>query len=172
MKSVVLSLLRISLVVALFAASVAHGKNLIADPQFVEVDFESPHYQRATELGFKWLRHQVRLPSEAEKSGSEITLKGGVTFLHSARFAVVPGTEYKAVVTVKGKGKVRLELLWWGKGVTTHRSIAVETTEIDTTAPETISGVVTAPDNAAEAYLRIAVEDGSVTVSAPEVVAK
>lgn len=155
--------------VILSLTSTAQGENLVPDPEFKEVDFESPHYQRYVEEGFKWIFHAVETPAEATKEEGAVKLKGGMAFLHSSRFDVEPGQDYTASVKAAGRGEVRLDFLWFGSEVEERRSIALETTKVNDSDPVELSGSATAPEGAREAYLRIAVSKGTVTVSSPSV---
>ena len=157
--------------------------NLVPDPGFSHTSFESPRFYPRTPDGkpvpTTWVRHQINLPSEVNlnKDANSVSMKGGKSFLHSSRFPVKAGQSYAVSLKVEGKGKVSIETLWWkkdhgladGKGLPVpHRTVAVEPVTLDDEA-KVISGVDTPSPGADEAYIRIVVEDGTVTVSEPSV---
>ena len=150
-------------------ASVAVGAdNLVPDPAFAKANFTPLTYESS------WMWYQINGPSEAklDSAAKTITLTGGKTFLHSSKFAVKAGRKYRVDLTAQGKGKVQIEFLWWtaeGGMASTHDMVAVEPTELKD-GENKLGAVVTAPENAAEAYIRVVVMDGTATVSAPSVV--
>jgi hypothetical protein len=90
---------------------------------------------------------------------------------------VKPGQSYNISLKVEGKGTVSIETLWWkkshsairGKGLPDpHRTIAVKPLELNNET-KVITGVATTSKGADEGYIRIVVEDGTVTVSEPSV---
>jgi len=168
--------------VAALAADVV-VKNLVADPGFQHTSFESPRFYPRTPDGkpvpTTWVRHQINLPSEVNlnKDAKSVTMKGGKSLLHSSRFPVKAGQSYTVSLKVQGKGKVSIETLWWQKGhrladgeglPVPHRTVAVKPVTLDDET-KVISGVDTPSPKANEAYIRIVVEDGTVTVSEPSV---
>ena len=156
--------------VAIFiSASVGAAENLIADPGFKKANFE-PLAEDTT-----WLWYQIEAPSEAEivEDASAVKMTGGKTFLHSSRFKVEPGKNYQTQLTAEGKGKASVEFLWWtedGGMADPHRTIPIEPVEIKE-GKQKLEGADTAPEKAAEAYIRVVVEAGTVTVSEPTVTA-
>jgi len=147
--------------------------NLVADPSFKQADF-APLAKETT-----WLWYQIVAPSEAklDKDKAAVTMTGGKTFLHSAAFDVTAEKKYNISVKAQGKGKIYIECLWWtrydddGIGMAKpHRTFAVEATEIGDETKK-IAGQDTAPKEAKRAYIRVVVEEGTVTVSAPSVTA-
>ena len=83
--------------------------------------------------------------------------------------------KYNISVKAQGKGKVSVECLWWtrydddGIGMAKpHRTFAVKATELKDETRD-ITGQDTAPKEAKRAYIRIVVEEGTITVSNPSV---
>ena len=157
---------------ALMPALAAGADNLVPDPKFERADFATrPHYQAVVEKGLPWIFHIIEQTGNCDvvKDGAAVTISGGKTFLHSSRFKVEPGVQYEVGLTVLGgNAEVSLEILWWPGS----RDIAVEPLRPEGATeqkPRTISGVVTAPEGADEAYLRIAVKDGSIKATSPSV---
>lgn len=145
--------------------------NLVKDAAFKQADFE-PLAEKTT-----WLWYQIVAPSEAklDKAKGTVALTGGKTFLHSSAFDVAPEKKYTISVKAQGKGKISVECLWWtrydddGIGMAKpHRTFAVEATELKDETRD-ISGQDTAPTDAKRAYIRVVVEEGTVTVSNPSV---
>ena len=159
--------------VGLSATSQLHAQNLVPDPGFKQADF-SP--EAAIENKTTWLWYQIVAPSEAtlDKAKGAVTMKGGKTFLHSSRFKVAAGKSYHVAVKAQGTGKVSLEYLWWtadGGMTKPHRTIPVKQAELKD-ATQALEGADKAPEGAAEAYIRIVVEEGTVTISEPNVTTK
>lgn len=141
----------------------SRGSNCVPDPQFSKADFK-PLCPKTT-----WRSYIIASPSKTvlNKKAKSITLSGGKTFLHSSKFPVEPGTKYTYKLQVKGSGKVSVQTLWWTKDdgmADPHRTFSIKAVELKN-ATETITGTDTAPKNAARAYIRIVVENGTVTVS-------
>jgi len=149
------------------AAMVTNAQdNLLPDPEFKQADFK-PLAEKTT-----WRWYQINAPSEAKVEGAAVSMTGGKTFLHSSRFAVTPDQSYQISLKAQGKGKVSIESLWWaadGSMTKPHRTFAVKPMDV-TEAAQDVAGADTAPKEAKEAYIRVVVEEGTVTVSAPKVV--
>ena len=171
---------KLAVVVASLAVSASllipiqlNAQNLVPDPNFREADFAP---QAAMESKTRWLWYQIVAPSEAtlDKGQGTATMKGGKTFLHSSRFKITSGKSYKVSVKAQGTGKVSLEYLWWtanGAMTKPHRTTAVKQAELKEAA-QRLEGTYAAPEKAAEAYIRMIVEDGTITLSAPTVTAE
>jgi len=161
----------IVLFLGLVWSAAAGPQNLIPDPQFKNFDYDPLKHREVWKQ--RWIPYQIKAPSEWKLDAGKqaVELKGGQTFLHSPRFAVTAGKKLSVAVTAEGSGKVSVQFLWWKEdgGMTEpHRTIPVEPVEVKG-ASQRITGTDTAPEGAAEAYIRIVVEEGTVTVSQPEV---
>lgn len=149
----------------------AWGQNHISDPTFSNFDYDPAKHQETWKE--RWIPHQIKAPSEwkADAAKGTVELTGGETFLHSPYFVAKPGQKLAISVMAEGKGHVSVECLWWtddGGMADPHRTIPIEPVEL-TGDSQRVSGVATVPEEAGQAYIRIVVRDGTVTVSKPEV---
>lgn len=126
-----------------------------------------------------WNFHEIVLPvtydvdqkgARAGKNSLKLACKKGKGFMHSGAFAVKPKKQYAVAAWIKGKGKVSLELLWWKKYSDDeiemckhHRDIVVKPTPA-AGEWQRIVARVTAPEDAAKAYVRIVGEEADVWV--------
>lgn len=158
---------------AVFTGTAASGhaaepENLIKDAKFEKADFAP----LAENTAWRW--YQIAAPSEVklDKAKGTVTMTGGKTFLHSALAGVTPAGKYRMGLKAEGKGKVSIESLWWsadGGMAKPHRTIPVKPVELKGEA-KTLTGEDTAPEGAAMLYIRVVVEEGTITVSSPAVV--
>ena len=154
----------------LFAAS-ASAKNMIPDPDFKK--FAEGPIPQADAWKKHWIPFQIMGPSQwkVQPDAGAVELKGGKTFLHSPRFKVEVGQKLTLALTAKGKGKVSIQCLYWtaeGGMADTHRTVVVKPVKVEGKKKD-LQGTDTVPEGAAEAYIRIVVEDGTLTVSDPTV---
>jgi len=169
---------RLLLISAAFVVSLSlslnaqEGKdNLIPDPAFKKFGYDPTKHREVWKE--RWIPHQIKTPSEWKLDGGKaaVELKGGETFLHSPRYAVKPGQKFSIAVTAEGKGTLSVQCLWWtaeGDMAQPHRTIPIEPVELKGDS-QRVEGTDTAPEGASEAYIRIVVQDGTITVSQPEV---
>lgn len=150
---------------AVCVAQMAGAGNLIPDPEFKNAALKP----LTPESSWRW--YQINGPSDAVLDAAQGTLEltGGKTFLHSSRFEVTPGAEYSVSVSAQGSGKLSLEMLWWtkaGGGADPHRAIPLDPTDLSAEFKE-FKATAKAPDDAAEAYMRVVVSDGKAVVRQP-----
>ena len=182
-KSVIGVAVLFGMAAVMVAADVA--QNLVPDTGFRHTSFESPGFYPRTPDGrpvpTTWVRHRVIRPGDVRlnRDRNSVTMKGGKSFLHSSRFPVKAGQSYSISLKAEGKGKVSIQALWWkrhnnvgrGKGLPVpHKTIALEPLTLDNET-KLISAVATASPGADAAYVRVIVEDGTITVSEPSVTA-
>jgi len=158
-------------VVGLSLCAFAAAQNLIPDPQFKKFDYDpTKHLETWKE---RWIPYQIKAPSEwkLDAGKAAVEMKGGETFLHSPRFPVKPGQKLSISVMAQGTGKVSVQCLYWtedGGMADPHRTIPIEPVELKGKSQK-VAGTDTVSEKAVEAYIRIVVQDGTVTVSQPVV---
>lgn len=160
--------LKVAIVLTLCCVALAGiADNLVKDAEFQEVDFSPKAIRTST-----WVTYIIEMPSETtlDKDKKAVTMKGGKTFLHSSKFDVEAGKKYEISFKADGKGTVSAETLWWDKDggmANPHRGIPIKPTQVD--GSQELKGTDTAPKDAATCYIRLVVEKGTVTCSAPNV---
>ena len=151
-----------------FSAPV-HGENMIPDPQFKKFDYSPVEHRE--EWKEYWRSYQIEKPGKWSAKAGAAEITGGKTFVHSPYFGVEPGQTLQIRLSASGDGKVGVQCLYWtaeGGTAKKHRTIPIEVTAVKE-EKSTLQGTDTVPEEAAEAYIRIVVEGGTVSVSEPKV---
>lgn len=124
--------------------------------------------QHSPEMPWKW--YPIEGSASVTFAAGHAEATGGKVFLHSDYFDVEPGQTYEIHLTAEGDGRISTGLLWWTESDRGTRGWAEpHWTQMDdpvasSSEPSEVRATFEAPENAAQAYVRLVVTDGTVTI--------